>query len=538
MKQPGLRLFIASLIILTAMKVVAQVAINADGSAAASSAMLDVNSPNRGFLPPRMLLTAANIPDPVVSPVPGLIVYNTQAHGGPPNEVAPGIYSWNGSRWVPVSRPEGSNPGDMSYWNGTSWELIPAGSNGQSLVFCYGVPTWGGCFPNISTGTVSNIVQGTALSGGQVIYDGGTTVSARGVCWDTIAGPTTACSHTHDGTGSGTFQSVITGLAQNKTYYIRAYATNNRGDAYGTEGSFYSGCVQVLNVSISISASANSINAGTSVTFTATPVNGGASPAFQWKKNSVNIIGATNATYSYTPQNNDAITCTLSSGLASCITGNPALSNSIVMIVNPVGGSYCPGTQTVVYSGQTYNTVLVGTQCWLKENLNVGTKLSGLQNQSNNSVTEKYCFGNIDANCTVYGGLYQWDEAMQYVATAGTTGICPPGWHIPTDAEWTALSVFLSGAAAAGGKMKETGTAHWAAPNTGANNSSSFTALPGDYRDELGDFLALNYDAYFWSSSASTSTFAWSRYLINTTAEVFRDDMEKITGLSVRCIKN
>jgi uncharacterized protein (TIGR02145 family) len=102
------------------------------------------------------------------------------------------------------------------------------------------------------------------------------------------------------------------------------------------------------------------------------------------------------------------------------------------------------GTNIITYAGQTYNTVLIGSQCWLKENLNLGTRIDGSSDQTNNSTIEKYCYDDNDANCTTYGGLYQWNEAMQYVTTAGTQGICPTGWHIPTYAEFQTLVTAVS----------------------------------------------------------------------------------------------
>ena len=102
----------------------------------------------------------------------------------------------------------------------------------------------------------------------------------------------------------------------------------------------------------------------------------------------------------------------------------------------------CPGMPIVEYEGQIYNTVQIGTQCWLRENLNVGTKINGNQTQTNNGIIEKYCYDDIEANCTAYGGLYQWNEMMQYVTNEGVQGICPLGWHIPTDGEWCAVTQF------------------------------------------------------------------------------------------------
>ncbi len=120
---------------------------------------------------------------------------------------------------------------------------------------------------------------------------------------------------------------------------------------------------------------------------------------------------------------------------------------------------------------QVYNTVLIGNQCWISENLNIGMRIDGVNNQTNNGILEKYCYNNIEDSCDVYGGLYQWDEMMQYTTTEGVQGICPTGWHLPTDDEWRSLDVFL-GTEVAGGKMKEIGTTHWNSPNTGATNTS------------------------------------------------------------------
>ena len=96
----------------------------------------------------------------------------------------------------------------------------------------------------------------------------------------------------------------------------------------------------------------------------------------------------------------------------------------------------------------------------MAENLNVGTRINGSGSQTNNSTIEKYCYDDNEANCTTYGGLYQWDESMQYSTMPGVQGICPTGWHLPTDAEWTTLTTYLGGEGIAGGKKKETGTTH------------------------------------------------------------------------------
>jgi uncharacterized protein (TIGR02145 family) len=138
----------------------------------------------------------------------------------------------------------------------------------------------------------------------------------------------------------------------------------------------------------------------------------------------------------------------------------------------------------------------------------------------------------------VYGGLYQWDEMMQYSTAPGVQGICQTGWHVPTDSEVTTLTNFLGGLDVAGGKMKEAGTVHWAPPNTGATNSSGFTGLPGGCRLINGNLNNLTYFAYFWSSSEYSTANSWFRYLGFTVENVFRGNDSKLKGFSIRCIKN
>ena len=138
--------------------------------------------------------------------------------------------------------------------------------------------------------------------------------------------------------------------------------------------------------------------------------------------------------------------------------------------------------------GRSYPTVLIGTQCWMARNLNIGIKKDWPLNQTDNDTIEKYCYDNNLANCEVYGELYQLAEANDYNTINGGQGICPDGWHLSTDDEWCTLATFLDGTVNctvdwawtgtdAGGKLKETGTTHWSSPNSGATNSSGFQPL-------------------------------------------------------------
>jgi uncharacterized protein (TIGR02145 family) len=251
-----------------------------------------------------------------------------------------------------------------------------------------------------------------------------------------------------------------------------------------------------------------------------------------------------------------AVSSTFLSGISGVIPGtyrhliwngkgshnNTWSAQTKIKLIAVVQGPPCPGIPTVTdpRNGKIYNTVQVGTQCWLKENLNIGTRINVSQGQTNNGIIEKYCYNDLEANCDVYGGLYQWKEMMQYVSLQGIKGICLTGWHIPTDAEWTTLTTCLGGASVAGGKMKETGNSHWNPLNTNATNESGFTALPGGYRHYNGYFIYSGDFAFFWSSYESYPSFsAGSRYLFRNNTAIVKNDYDYETnGLSVRCIKN
>jgi uncharacterized protein (TIGR02145 family) len=217
---------------------------------------------------------------------------------------------------------------------------------------------------------------------------------------------------------------------------------------------------------------------------------------------------------------------------------------------NMVGGTadiICGADFIDSRDGRTYGTVLIGTQCWMAENLNVGTMLSGGAAMSNNGIIEKYCYNNLAANCDKYGGIYGWDEMMQYTSIAGSKGICPDGWHLPVDAEWCILEQYLDATISCnaiglrgtngGGKLKEVGTTNWTTPNTGANNASGFTALPGGRW--FGVFSLSGTYALWWTSSQDISSGgAWARGVTNTSALMDRNTNSKNIGMSVRCVKN
>jgi len=201
------------------------------------------------------------------------------------------------------------------------------------------------------------------------------------------------------------------------------------------------------------------------------------------------------------------------------------------------GGFPCPGMETVDYEGQEYGTIQISDQCWFKENLNVGEFLSSGFTMSNNEIIEKYCFLDLPENCDIYGGFYEWNELMDYVVEPGVQGICPPGWHVPTDDDWQELIEFLGGDRDAGGLMKEIGTEHWDSPNTGATNASGFTALGAGQYQGGGVFTDLNKVTIFWSSTTSGLLFSNYWLLQYNSTSVNTDSFVRTRGFSVRCLR-
>jgi len=179
------------------------------------------------------------------------------------------------------------------------------------------------------------------------------------------------------------------------------------------------------------------------------------------------------------------------------------------------------------------NWLTIGTQVWAKYNLNVGTMITGVTAQTNNSILEKYCYANTESNCTTYGGLYQWDEAMQYVTTEGAQGICPTGSHIPSDNDWKILEMQL------GMSQVQADAEDWRGTDQGTQLKSGGSSglnipLAGDLGSG-GSFWGLSSYTVLRSSSES-SVYAWLRFLDSGNVTVNRYAGQKSDGFSVRCV--
>lgn len=218
-------------------------------------------------------------------------------------------------------------------------------------------------------------------------------------------------------------------------------------------------------------------------------------------------LGAHTITYSYT-------------NVYGCIN----TATKIITVTNP-GVFNCGGKLKDVRDNKQYKTVLIGAQCWMAESLNYGTNIVSTQDQFDNCVPEKYCYGDNPANCTSYGGIYQWDELMAYKDSIGFQGICPAGWHVPNEAEWTLLFSNYINNGFAGNALKTTGY-------------SGFNALIAGVNFFNQDYTFNNFGGFYWSSNSEGPFKAWAHGMNFYNPSVSFYPSSRSNAFSVRCIKN
>ena len=327
--------------------------------------------------------------------------------------------------------------------------------------------------PTVTTSAVNDITENAATCGGTVTADGGAAVTVRGVCWATQPNPTVNGSHTSNGSGTGAFTSSITGLEQGTTYYVRAYATNSAGTAYGGE-----------------------------MTFT---------------------------TQASTPA---------------------------------VNGQPCPGAETVTdIDGNVYNTVQIGEQCWMRENLRTTQYADGMPIRNDGetvSATEPYYYDNTSSsiNLNKRGYLYNWPALMHGTSSSSANpsnvqGVCPTGWHVPSNVEWVQLTDYVGSVSdyVCGGNSGNiakalasisgwnTSAVACAVGNDSmANNASGFSAVPAGYCNGAS-FYAVGDNCQFWSSTEYGGSNVRYFNLNSDGANASRNLGSKISGCSVRCLR-
>jgi uncharacterized protein (TIGR02145 family) len=397
--------------------------------------------------------------------------------------------------------------------------------------------------PTLTTTAASAITATTATSGGNITNDNGATITARGICWSTTANPTTALTtKTIDGTGTGVFTSSITSLTPNTLYYVRAYATNSAGTAYGTQVSFTTLRLPAVTTGAITSITSNTATASGNVTdsgsrgITARGVCYATTPSPTITNGTV-VANGTNAIGTYTVS----------------LTGLTANTRYYVRayVTTTVGTSY--GVDTVFTTASAVASLpreTIGTQVWSSKNLDVATYRNGdIIPQVTNATqwaaltTGAWCWYNNDSATygATYGRLYNW------YAVNDPRGLAPQGWHVSSDGEWNKLVKYLDAGAdttcincpqstIAGGAMKS--ITSWSAPNTGATNSSGLAGLPGGYRDNLGTFDGISLVGNWWSSTENDVTYVWYRFLFYSYSSVGRNLNIKRVGFSVRCLRD
>jgi uncharacterized protein (TIGR02145 family) len=216
-------------------------------------------------------------------------------------------------------------------------------------------------------------------------------------------------------------------------------------------------------------------------------------------------------------------------------------------------GIPCLGLPTLTYGGQVYSTLQVLSQCWLKENLNYGDMINGDIEMSNNGIVEKYCYNNEPDSCVSLGGLYLWDEMMQYVTAQGSQGICPPGWHIPTDDEWKILEGGVDSQYGIGDPEWDNSQYYrgfdagnilkanfgWQDGGNGVDGVG-FSAFPGGvhWYDGMNYFHTAGSYGNWWSSAEYSNFSAWTHNLGYDKDGVHRMPSGKDFGYSVRCLRD
>lgn len=422
----------------------------------------------------------------------------------------------------------------------------------------YSCSTAGVQLPTITTSSVINILSSSATSGGNILSDGNSHVTVRGVCWNTSPNPTTANSKTLDGAGTGNFISIMDGLAANTKYYVRAYASNSVGTSYGDE-------VSLTTQSSTLPA----ITTSNITVLTSTTAQGGGSITSDGGS-AITARGVCWGT-SHNP--------TISSNKTSDGTGTGTFTSSLTALIRNTtyyARAYATNSQGTAYGDEVpfstnttssgilfnpnltygvvadidanvYRTIQIGSQTWMAENLKVTHYRNGdlVPNITDaaiwsdlNNKTGMYCWYNNDKDSfkNVYGALYNW-----YVI-ADSRNICPAGWHIPSFEEWVTLQTYVGGPNAAILQLKEVGNTHWEnnSFDTPATNESGFTALPAGMRGVSGYFLQKGLSTNWWTTKSSTSdsyTAIIFSFGVGEQQSLFTAE-RKVRGMSIRCVKD
>jgi uncharacterized protein (TIGR02145 family) len=432
--------------------------------------------------------------------------------------------------------------------------------------------------PTVTTVAIDAITSASATSGGSITDDGGAEVTTRGICWSTNSAPTISDSKTTDGSGTGTFASALTQLEKNTTYHVRAYATNKVGTAYGNELSFMTTDIFTAPILLTTTP-ASSIGETSALSGGVVSSDGGAGVTVRGVCWSVNPTPTINDTKTTDGAGTGSFTSTLSGLTAGTkyyvrayATNNIGTGYGAQISFTTAGGEI-PEELTDA-DGNVYDTVMIGSQIWMKENLKTTTYSDGTPITF---ITDSLAwladhqgaytwFHNDDGYKVTYGALYNW-----YAVNTGK--LCPTDWHVPTEDEWMTLQNYLI---AHGYNYDGSTNGNWATNNKIAKaladvstwkpsgdlgspgntdfqdkrNAARFNARAGGFKDFYGSFgffvsqgLWFRYEGLsgaWWSASEEVpgAISAWWHEISTYQAGMLRSHNDKYYGLSVRCVKN
>lgn len=405
----------------------------------------------------------------------------------------------------------------------------------------------------VNTDKIEDITFNSARITSTVSKEGRSAVTGMGIAWGKSPNPTVAGGNflPSTGFGLGTYSLTIPNLELGTTYYVRSYATNAVGTAYSEQKTFNTlgakapslSTLAVTNITdLSATGGGNISEEGSSaivkrgLVWSTSPNPNLSSPG--------KAEASTAGTGNFTVELSNLSPGTQYYVKAFATNGQETNYGNEITFTTPA--------RLVDIDGNEYPTVQIGTQTWMKTNLkttryrdgsSIPTGLSDSQWQSTTSGAYAI-YGNNAANDATYGKLYNW------YAVADPRGLCPAGWHVPTDAEWKTLETQLGmpaseldqtgwrgGTQNVGGKLKAVSSL-WLSPNTGATDESGFSGLPGGFRNNIGYYYNIGDYGYWWSSSETSSTNAWNRSLISYFGNSNRDISDKPSGFSVRCLRD
>jgi len=394
--------------------------------------------------------------------------------------------------------------------------------------------------PKLITNPITNISYRTATSGGIIISDRGELILARGICWGQENLPTVSNNYCISESTADTFICNITNLSPGTLYYVRSYATNHAGTGYGEQDTFSTIALalprvtteNVLNITYSTATCTGRINSDEG-----SPI---ISRGVCWSVNHNPTIEDSTILYGHG-----------TGGFECDIQGLEAGTNYWVRAFasNTVGTSYGNGIQFMTIAvetstvtdidGNVYQTVKIGDQWWMAENLKVthyrnGTSITrprASAGEWNSLMSGAFCaYDKNETYANTYGYLYNWKAV-------NTGGLAPSGWHVPSLDEWETLLDYLGGGRVAGGKLKEKGTDHWLSPNKGATNICGFNALPGGICH--GGCFHLGESTKFWSSTRyEDSDSAYYMGLWDSSDGAGTGTFISRDGFSIRCVKD